>query len=72
MLLEKRKQKKMEKKEDYTALLSNVYKQKLRDYAESFEELSKSFNEEVQTNGEDRESFLEEMKSLETKTSNGT
>lgn len=57
MIIGKKEQERLEREQ--CAQISLLCKQKLMGYAESFEELGKSFRQEIQITGEDRQNILE-------------
>ena len=57
MIIGKKEQERLEREQ--CAQISLLCRQKLMGYAESFEELGKSFRQEIQITGEDRQNILE-------------
>ncbi len=57
MIIGKKEQERLEREQ--CAQISLLCRQKLMGYAESFEELGKSFRQEIQIAGEDRQNILE-------------
>ena len=57
MVIGKKEQKRLER--EHCAQVSLLCRQKLMGYAESFEELGKSFRQEIRITGEDRQNILE-------------
>ena len=53
------------------AQISLLCRQKLMGYAESFEELGKSFRQEIQITGEDRQNILEKVYAVAEQTDHG-
>ncbi len=69
MIIGKKEQDRLEREQ--CAQISLLCRQKLMGYAESFEELGKSFRQEIQIAGEDRQNILEKMYAVAEQTDHG-